>query len=162
MANKKISSLTDLGISTSSEDLLHIVDYDSINGHVNKRITLAALFASIPSKLVLAGKSIISNVSQNIINNDVSYIRIESFTGTQSSPDVFTLPTTAVDGQLVNIVVNVDSYTSPNTVYNVVTASTGFCCGNTQVLFVGSGGTLSLLFDGLKWQILSSYNVTIT
>jgi hypothetical protein len=160
MANKKISSLTDLSTSTSSEDLLHIVDYDSINGHVNKRISLASLFASIPSKLVLAGKLIISGTSQNI-TNDVSYVKIDSISGTQSSPNVYTLPSAAVEGQLVNIIQNLDTHATPFTVYNKVIATGGYCCGNTSVQFQGNGGTLQLLFDGVKWNILGSYNVTI-
>jgi|TARA_Y100000310_G_scaffold325693_1_gene389535 hypothetical protein len=49
MADKKITALTDLTATgkTSSEDLLHIIDYGGGSSPINKKITVANLFSNV-------------------------------------------------------------------------------------------------------------------
>ena len=49
MADKKITALSDMAATgkTSSEDLLHIIDYGGGSSPVNKKITVANLFSNV-------------------------------------------------------------------------------------------------------------------
>ena len=136
MADKKITSLSDLETGIASEDLLHVIDSPN-QTPVNKKVSIANLLNYNPVPLA-------TNTVETITADGAATLTkgVHLIDGTSGSPAV-TLAAGTITGQIHTfIAINVDTAVT-------VTISDALGLGNIATFALGE--SISCIWTGAKW-----------
>ena len=134
MADKKITALTDLSTGIAGADLLHVID-DPSGTPINKKISVASLFANIPTAVTIN-----PGASSNVVIN--SNATDSDFIVSTDTTEAF-----RVDGGNEEVVVNEGS---GNIDFRVETTS------ETKALFIDGSADTVTINDGGAVDVTNS------
>ena len=145
MADKKITSLTDLSTGVAGADLLHVVD-DPTGTPINKKVSVTNFVNNLPSFIGFSNSTEdISSAAQAAISVTTAVTFLES-TGTNVAT---TLADGTVVGQLKIIVHDTAGGTSEFTPADPL----GFIDADLGTV----GDTITLMWTGTSWVCLASH-----
>ena len=146
MADKKISSLTEL-TSPSSSDLLHVIDTSGT--FTNKKMTVGNMVQNVPTWL--AFKDAAQTVSATgVINASTSITHIDS---SGAVTDLALTIANGTTGQIKFVTMTVAGYNAVLTGANIEVP--------TSITFDAVGESVTLLYTNSKWVIVGVYGATV-
>lgn len=144
MADKKISSLTEL-TSPSSSDLLHVIDTSGT--FTNKKMTVGNMVQNVPTWLAF------KDTAQSV-NADEAINASTSITHIDSSSAVLALTiANGTTGQIKFVTMTVAGNNAVLTGANIEVP--------TSITFDAVGESVTLLYTNSKWVIVGVYGATV-
>jgi hypothetical protein len=149
MADKKITSLTDLGNGIAAEDLLHVID-DPSGNPVNKKVSVANFFNNIPTYIALDDTVHVLDTTTEAVDVASSITHIDTVTAGGAHAGTLADGT---NGQIKIITMIADGGDSVVTVTNFANGST--------ITFADVGDTVTLLFTNSNWVVLANNGAAV-
>ena len=157
MADKKISALT-ATVTTAASDIAHVVT-DMGSTPVNKKITVANLFNTIPTTIGY-GTTAVSSVTVSTTTQALDGKALFLCTGTASAACVATMTARDHVGQTITIALIATAPTSFKvTPANFLDHTGG---SNTKISIPTVGSNATLLWTGAKWIVTSLIGNAVT